>query len=96
VREDWDLYASTFMEMWQRLDSLKICGDFSVLGRVTRNRGKFTILDPSGDRQVDVICLTLMTSNPRSTSPSEMSWAGVLLGKWRNTALIGFSDFGKR
>jgi hypothetical protein len=75
---------------------LEDCGDFSVLGRVTRNRGRFTILDASGDRRVDVICLTLMTSNPRSSSPSEMSWAGVLLGRWRNTALIGFSDFGKK
>jgi hypothetical protein len=52
VKEDWELYASTFMEMWQRLDSLKICGDFSVLGRVTRNRGRFTILDPSREPAV--------------------------------------------
>jgi hypothetical protein len=84
------------MEMWQSLESLKISGDFAVLGRVTRNRGRFTGLDPSGDRRLDDICLTLMTSNPRSTSPSEMSWAGVLLGRWRNTALMGFSDFGKK
>jgi hypothetical protein len=40
--------------------------------------------------------LTLTTSKPRSTSPSEISCAGVLLGRWRNTALIGFSDLGKK
>jgi hypothetical protein len=38
--------------------------------------------------------LTLMTSKPRSTSPSDMSCAGVLLGRWCNTALMGFFSFG--
>jgi hypothetical protein len=80
------------MAMWQRRERWNISWDFAVLGRVTRNSGRLTGLDPSGDRRVDDICLTLTTSNPRSTSPSEMSCAGVLLGRWRNTALMS-NDF---
>jgi hypothetical protein len=38
-------------------------------------------LEPSGDRRADDICLTLMTSKPRSTSPSDISCAGVLPGR---------------
>jgi hypothetical protein len=96
VKEDWDLYASTLMQMWQRLDSLKISWDFWVLGRVTRNRGKVTGFESSVDRRAEDICLTLTTSKPRSTSPSDISFAGVLLGSWRNTAFTGFSDLGKK
>jgi hypothetical protein len=36
VRVNWDLYASTLMQIWQRLESLNMSGDFVVLGRVTR------------------------------------------------------------
>jgi hypothetical protein len=37
---------------------------------------------PSGGvRRVVVICLTLMTSKPRLTNPSEISSAGVFLAK---------------
>jgi hypothetical protein len=78
--------------MWQRLCSQKISWDFVVLGKVIRKRGRFMFVDPSeGDRRVDVICLTLITSNPR-TSPSDISYAGVLCGRWRINAFIGFSD----
>jgi hypothetical protein len=47
-----------------------------------------------GDRLVAVICLTLITSNPRLTSPSDMSYAGVLCSKLRIAAFICFLDFG--
>jgi hypothetical protein len=54
------------------------------------------VVDPSeGDRRVAVICLTLITSNPRLTSPTDISSAGVLCGRWRITAFIGFSDLGR-
>jgi hypothetical protein len=82
--------------MWQRLGSRKISSDFSDLGRVIRKRGRFMDLGSSGDdRRVVVICLTLMTSKPRLTNPFDISSAGVLMGRRRMTALIGFSDFGK-
>jgi hypothetical protein len=51
-----------------------------------------TVRGPTGE----VICLTLTTSKPSSTSPSEISCAGILLGRWRNTVLIGFNDIGKK
>jgi hypothetical protein len=44
------------MEMWQRLDNLKISWDFPVLDRVTRNNGTVFVDVPSvGDRRVVVI-----------------------------------------
>jgi hypothetical protein len=89
-----DLYASTLMEMLQRLESFKRSRDFVVLGRVTRNKGKVIGVEPSGDRRAVDICFTLMTSKPRSTSPSAMSFAGVLVGRWQIAALIGFSALG--
>jgi hypothetical protein len=59
--------------MWQRLGRRKISWDFVVLGKVTRNGGRFMILDSSGgDRWVAVICFTLTTSKLRLTSPSEI------------------------
>jgi hypothetical protein len=83
--------------MWQRLGRRKISWDFAVLGKVTRKKGRFIILDSSGgDRRVDVICLTLTTSKPRLTSPSEISSAGVVYGRWRITAFMGFSDLAKK
>jgi hypothetical protein len=82
--------------MWQRAVRWKISLDFSVQGRVIRNRGRLRDTEPSDvDRLLADICLTLMMSKPRSTSPSEMSWAGVFGGRWRTTALMGFSDLGK-
>jgi hypothetical protein len=42
---------------------------------------------------VAVICLTLITSKPRLTSPSDISSAGVLCGRWRITAFMGFSGY---
>jgi hypothetical protein len=73
---------------------LKIFFDFSVGGRVMRKREgcwvtHFSDVDP---RLVDV-CLILIMSKPKSTSPSEMSWTGVLVGRC-TIALIDFSDFG--
>jgi hypothetical protein len=55
------------------------------------------VVDPSeGDRRVAVICLTQITSNSRFTSPSDISSAGVLCGRWRITAFRGFSDLGQK
>jgi hypothetical protein len=54
------------------------------------------VVDPSeGDGGVAVICLTLITSNPRLTNQSDISYAWVLCGKWRVTAFMGFSDLGQ-
>jgi hypothetical protein len=70
------------MEMWQRHFRLKISWDFAVLGKMIGNKGRFLAIVPSeGDRRVVVICFTLTTSNPRVTSPSELSSAGVLEGR---------------
>jgi hypothetical protein len=81
--------------MWQRLCSRKLFWDFVVLGKVIKNMERFMDVDPSeGDRRVAVICLTLITSNPRLTSPSDIYYAGLLCGRWRITAFIGFSDLG--
>jgi hypothetical protein len=80
--------------MWQRLDSLNSSWDLVALGRVTRNKGRVTGI-PSSDRWVVDSCLMLTTSKPRSPRPPAMSSAGVLMGRWRITALMGFSDFGK-
>jgi hypothetical protein len=52
----------------------KMSWDFVVLVKVIRKRGRFMIVDPSeGDRRVVVICLTLITSNPRFTILSDIS-----------------------
>jgi hypothetical protein len=84
------------IEMWQRLDSLKTSCDFAILGRVIRNKGRGFIVAPSvDDWRVVVICLTLITSKTRFTRPSEMSSTGVLGGRCRMTALIGFWNLGK-
>jgi hypothetical protein len=65
--------------MWQRLGRQKISWDFADLGKVTRKSGREVTLDSSGgDRRVVVICLTLTTSKPRLTSPSEIFLVGVL------------------
>jgi hypothetical protein len=81
--------------MWKRPLSLNISWDIGFLGKVIRNRGMLAWEDPSAEeRRVDVICFTLMTSNPRPTKPSEMSSAGVLIGRCLITALIGFWDLG--
>jgi hypothetical protein len=63
--------------MWQRLFSRKISRNFAVLGKVMRNRGRITVDVPSGGFRWDVIiCLTLMTSKPRLTNPSDiLSWS---------------------
>jgi hypothetical protein len=96
VRAFWALYACTLIATWQRLGRWKISWDFAVLSKVTRNMGRFMILDSSGgDRRVAVICLTLPTSKPRLTSPSEIFSAVVLCSRWRITAFVGFSDSGK-
>jgi hypothetical protein len=70
------------MEIWQRLDNLKISWDFVVLGRVIRNNeGVFVDAPSVSDRCVVVIWLTLITSKPRFTRLSDMSSAGVLGGR---------------
>jgi hypothetical protein len=65
--------------------------EFPVLGKVTRD--KVMGFEPS--ERAEEICLTVTTSKPRSTSPSDMSYAGVLLFRWRNTAFIRFVRFGE-
>jgi hypothetical protein len=69
--------------MWQRLGSRKISWNFAVLGKVIRIRGMFMAFDPSGmtDGWLSS-ALTLVTSNPRLTSPSDVSSAGVICGRW--------------
>jgi hypothetical protein len=50
-------------------------------------------VDPSeDDRRVAAISLTLITSKIRLSSPSDMSYARVMRGRWRITALMGFGD----
>jgi hypothetical protein len=81
--------------MSQRLSARKISWDFVVLGNIIRQLGRFMFVDPSeGDRRVVVIRLTLITSNPRLTSPSDIAYAGVLCGRWCISAFIGFSYLG--
>jgi hypothetical protein len=87
--------CSILIAMWQRLGSRNISWDFAVLGKIIRKRERFIVVVPSeGDRRVAVICLTLITSKPRLTSPSDMSSAGVFCGRWRIIAFMGFSDLG--
>jgi hypothetical protein len=43
-------------------------GGFSVVGKVIRNKGSF-IGSSAEDQRAEDICLTPITSNPRSTSP---------------------------
>jgi hypothetical protein len=47
--------------------------------RLLGKGGRFMVSDPSGDdRRVPVICLTLITSKPRLTSPSDVFCRGVM------------------
>jgi hypothetical protein len=83
--------------MWQRLASLKISCDFSVMGSVTRKRGSLDFSGLSeGIRRVEIICLMLTTSKPSSVSTSQISSAGMTEGRCLITTLTGFWDFGKK
>jgi hypothetical protein len=85
------------MEMWQKLCRLKISCDFAVLYNVMRNKGRFLVVVPSeSDRRVVVICLTLTTSNPRVSNPSEISSAGVLGGGDISLLLWAFGTWKRR
>jgi hypothetical protein len=89
------LYASSLIAIWQRLVSSDICWNFDVLGKVMRKRGRFTVVVPSAEEpRLADICLTLITSKPRPTNPSEMFSAGAVNGSCRITALVGFWDLG--
>jgi hypothetical protein len=89
------LYASTLTPVLQRLVSLNISWHFDILGNVIKKRGMFTVVLPSaGDQWVADICLMLIMSVPRFTSPPEMSSAGVMNGRCYITAFIGFWDLG--
>jgi hypothetical protein len=89
------LYASTLIEIWQRLVSWNISWDFDILGKVIRKTGMFTAVVPSvGDRQVVNICLMLITSKPRFTNPPDMSSAGTETGRCHITDFIGFWGLG--
>jgi hypothetical protein len=66
-----------------------------ILGMVIRKSGMLMVFDTlGGDRQVAVITFMLITSKLRLTSPSDMPSAGVLCGRWYNTAFMGFLDLG--
>jgi hypothetical protein len=53
-----------------------------------KKRGKFAVdISSASHRWVADICLTLITSKPRPTNPSEMSSAGAVNGRCRITAL---------
>lgn len=61
------------------------------------NDGRLTVVVLAAcDRPVAVMCLNLMTSKPKLTSPSGLFSSGVLYeyGRWRSTAYLDFSDFG--
>jgi hypothetical protein len=89
------LYASTLIEIWQRLVSFNISWDSDVLGKVIRKRGMFTIVVPSvDDQRVVDICLMLITSKPRFTNPPEISSTGIETGRCHITDFIGFWDLG--
>jgi hypothetical protein len=84
------------MEMWQRLGRLKISCDFAILGKVTRNRGRFWVVVASSedDWHVVVICLTL-TSKPRFTSPSHVLSRGIGREVMYSQGFYGFWGLGK-
>jgi hypothetical protein len=86
------------MKIWQKPGRWNISCGFAVLGKVIRNRGRFLVVAASfgDDRHVVVICLTLRTSKPGFISPSQISPAGVSVGRWRITAFMGIWDFGKK
>jgi hypothetical protein len=85
------------MDMWQRHGSLKMSCDLAVLRRIIRNKGRFhVVVSSENDLRVVVICLKLITSNPRFSSSSEISLAGVLGGRWRITAFMGLLGFGEK
>jgi hypothetical protein len=74
---------------------LNISWDFAFLINVTRNRGRVSKwVCPFGALRLVVNCLTLMTLNPKPSRLLEISSAGVSRGKWRITALIGFTELG--
>jgi hypothetical protein len=78
----------SLVRLYRDSNMAKACQFEYILGlcKVMRNRGRFTVDVPSaGDRRVADICLTLITSKPRSTNPSEMSSAGVVNGRFRIT-----------
>jgi hypothetical protein len=68
------LYASTLIAILLRLLSFNISWDFDVLGKVIRKRGMWTVVPSARDPWVvDIhVCLTLITSKPRFTNPSDM------------------------
>jgi hypothetical protein len=56
--------------------------DLDILGKVMRKRERFTVDVPSaGDRRVADICLTLLTSAPRSTSPFSAASGYIALAR---------------
>jgi hypothetical protein len=84
-------YASTLIATWQGLGSRKISWDFDVLGKVIRKRGRFKVFDTSGgDRRMVVIYLALITTKLRLTSPSNVSSAGVVCGRWLSPLHVVF------
>jgi hypothetical protein len=87
--------SSALIAIWQRAVSLKTSYDFVVRGKVIRYKGRFMVWVPSVcDQRIVVISLTLVMSEPRSISPSEMSCARVFNGRCRITALMGFWNLG--
>jgi hypothetical protein len=57
----------------------------------------FTVVVPSaGDRRVVDICLMLIISKQKFTNPSEMSSAGVEIGRCSMRACIGLWGLGQK
>jgi hypothetical protein len=81
-------------ECWQSENLLGFCsveqGD-----ETDEEWGRFLVVVPwDSDRRVFNICLTLIMTKSKLISPPDMSSMGVLSGRWRITALMGFKDFG--
>jgi hypothetical protein len=81
--------------MRQKLLSWNIFWEFDILVKIMKKKGRSTVnILPSGDRWVADISLTLITSKPRSTNPSQMSSAGEVTGGGRITVFTSFWDLG--
>jgi hypothetical protein len=78
------------MAILPRLLSFSISWDFDVLGKVIRKREMCTVVSSARDPWVVDICLTLITSKPRFTNPSEMFSAGAEAGRYSITVSAGF------
>jgi hypothetical protein len=80
--------------MWHRLVSLKISSDFESLVMVTRKRGRFKVRFPPSAEGWEASHLFHGQHAVAKVFQTDMSSAGVSIGKCLTTALTGFSDLG--